>query len=82
MGKQVIRLYRSEGGGSKIEPQRFKKEPLVVETEPQWPGNQATVAQISGHGGSKTRPLRRRKFASMRHPYTGDAYRLRTNKNG
>lgn len=29
VGKQVIRLYRSEGGGSIIEP-------LVVETEPQW----------------------------------------------
>ena len=29
MGEQVIRLYRSEGGGSIIEP-------LVVETEPQW----------------------------------------------
>ena len=44
MGKQVIRLYRSEGGGSKIEP-------LVVETEPQWPGNQATVVQKPDHFG-------------------------------
>ena len=44
MGKQVIRLYRSEGGGSKIEP-------LVVETEPQWPGNLATVVQKPDHFG-------------------------------
>ena len=44
MGKPVIRLYRSEGGGSIIEP-------LVVETEPQWPGNQATVVQKPDHFG-------------------------------
>ena len=44
MGKPVIRLYRSEGCGS-------EKEPLVVETEPQWPGNQATVVQKPDHSG-------------------------------
>ena len=59
MGKQVIRLYRSKGGGPIIEPQVVpksnrsgsKKEPLVVETEPQWPGNQATVVQKPDHFG-------------------------------
>ena len=89
MGKQVIRLYRSKGGGPIIEPQVVpksnrsgsKKEPLVVEMEPQWTENQAAVARKSGHGGSKTRPLRCRKYASMRQPYAGDAYRLHTNKN-
>ena len=44
MGKQVIRLYRLEGGGSRIEPR-------VVETEPQWPRNQATVVQKPDHFG-------------------------------
>ena len=53
MGKQVIRLYRSKGGGPIIEPQVVpksnrsgsKKEPLVVEMEPQWTENQAAVAR-------------------------------------